>query len=229
MRFSSEIVGLRQQPRFRQAQDVFDSLLKGEMPDEKTLKRLYGPSHKKIMELAENFLNTEKRTPKPHDPNAPCRISQARIRMANDKTYQHIQHNLLNFSIPDEKYLKKFFGQYSRIVQESYKLFLEAKKVRKSGISMTCHHNRVACTFHELGRDDPQVRWYVTIAALHDFIEDLMYSLKDEDGKTYIIEHYEAFVGRFIPADLQEPVKLLTNHYDMIIKYVDYHLDKQGK
>ncbi|GIU68851.1 MAG: hypothetical protein KatS3mg002_0087 [Candidatus Woesearchaeota archaeon] len=229
MRYTDEISTLKKSPRYKYAKTVFDSLLKGKMPEDAILKKLYKNSYKKIIELSTSFLSEEHGTLRTHDFEAPTLISDARIAVAKNKYYQEIHNTLLNFKIPDISLLKKFFGKYSESVQLSYKLFIQQKKLRKSGISMTCHHNRVAFTVYELNKKHPLIEWYASIAALHDFIEDLMYNLKDEDGNRYTIENYQEFLDKLISKDLQEPVKLLTNHYDMILKYVDYHLERRGK
>ncbi|HIH32303.1 TPA: hypothetical protein HA235_06370 [Candidatus Woesearchaeota archaeon] len=226
MRYTNEFLGLMKNPRYKLARLVFNDLISGNAPDEKVLKKLYKNSYKSMLSLSKDFKITGELR---KHVNAPSLITDARLATVKDNNYRKIHHELLKFQIPEIKHLKKFFGEYSKTVQTSYKLFIEAKKTRKSGISMTCHHNRVACTFYELIKDNPEVNHYASIAALHDFVEDLMYSLKDEEGNRYTIENYEAFLNKFIPKDLQEPIQLLTNHYDMILKYVDYHLDRQGK
>jgi hypothetical protein len=229
MRYNDEILGLKKSPKYKYARIVLDSLLNRQIPDEKILKKLYKKSYKKIIQFSERFIREGYGSPRLHDFDAPMLISDARISIAKDKTFQTIHHELLDFKVPEKKHLEKFFGIYADSVALSYRLFIQQKKVRKSGISMSCHHNRVACTFFELNKDNPDVKWYSSVAALHDFIEDLMYNLKDEYGNRYTIENYQEFLDKMIPKELQDAVKLLTNHYDMILKYVDYHLDRRGK
>lgn len=229
MRYTDEISMLKKSPRYKYARIVLDSLLNKQVPDEKILKKLYKNSYKKIIEFCERFIQEEYGTSREHDMDAPTLISDARIAVAKDRTFQAMHHELLDFKVPEKKYLEKFFGKYADAVALSYKLFIQQKKIRKSGISMTCHHNRVACTFFELKKDNPEIKWFASVAALHDFIEDLMYNLKDENGNRYTIANYQEFLDKMIPKELQESVKLLTNHYDMILKYVDYHLDRRGK
>lgn len=229
MRYTDEISMLKKSPRYKYARILLDSLLNRQIPDEKVVKKLYKNSYKKIIEFSQRFIQEEYGTPREHDMGAPTLISDARMNAAKNKHFQAMHHELLDFNVPDKKYLKHFFGKYADAVALSYKLFIQQKKIRKSGISMTCHHNRVACTFYELNKDNPQIQWYASVAALHDFIEDLMYNLKDEEGNRYTIANYQEFLDKMIPKELQESVKLLTNHYDMILKYVDYHLDRRGK
>lgn len=230
MRYTDEIVSLKKSPRYKYAKLVLDSLLRNNVPGEIVLKKLYRNSYKKIEYLSKNFLiNKNPGIVREHDVDAPTSISDARLRVAKNKNFQNIQSSLLEFTVPEGKYLKKFFGKYSEAVSLSYGLFIKEKKLRKSGISMACHHNRVACTFYELKKDSEEIEFYSSIAALHDIIEDLMYSLKDEYGNRYTIENYQEFVDKLIPKELQSSIKLLTNHYDMILKYVDYHLDRRGK
>lgn len=229
MRYNNEISGLIKNPRYKYALQVFHSLLNSEIPEVSVLKKLYKNSYAKMIEASKTLSKFDDAEVRPHDINAPKNIGNARILVGQDKKFQNIQDELLRFTVPEPKLLKRFFGEYSTVVSESYKLFIDANKKRKSGISMTCHHNRVACTFFKLNEQNPEVQRYTAIAALHDFIEDLMYSLKDENGERYTIETYQRFIDRFLPEDLQEPVKLLTNHYDMILQYVDYHLDRQGR
>lgn len=229
MRYTDEILGLKKSPKYKYARIVLDSLLNRQVPDEKILRKLYKKSYKKIVEFSQRFITTDYGTPRQHDLTAPTLISDARINVSKNKNFQAMHHELLDFKVPDKKYLQKFFGEFYEAVALSYTLFIQSKKIRKSGISMTCHHNRVACTFYELNKDNPKVKWYASVAALHDFIEDLMYNLKDADGNRYTIENYQEFLDKMIPKELQGAVKLLTNHYDMILKYVDYHLDRRGK
>ncbi|MGV8150518.1 MAG: hypothetical protein ACP5NV_02200 [Candidatus Woesearchaeota archaeon] len=232
MRFSNEFNGLMKNSRYKYARVVLDSVLGRGVIDEKVLKKLYGPSSGKILAFAQEFIlefPKEKYVVRDHDVSAPVLISDARLKIGKDKNFQLSHHELLKFNVPEERVIKKFFGKHSRDVVNSYKLFIDSKKLRKSGISMTCHHNRVACTFYQLNKDNSEVQYYSAIAALHDFIEDLIYSLKDENGVRYTIENYQVFLDKFIPKELQAPIKLLTNHYDMILKYVDYHLDRVGR
>lgn len=229
MRYNDEILGLAKSPKYKYAQAVLHSLLKREIPDEKVLRKLYKRSYKKILQFSERFVAEDYGPARTHDTSAPQTISEARLKVANDRTFQYIHHELLDFKVPDTKHLRKFYGKHADAVSLSFGLFIEGKKLRKSGISMTCHHNRVACTFHELDKNNVEVELYTSIAALHDFIEDLMYNLMDMSGNRYTIASYQQFLDRLIPADLQQPIKLLTNHYDMILKYVDYHLDRRGK
>ncbi len=229
MRYTDEISMLRKSPRYKYARIVLDSLLNRQVPDEKILKKLYKNPYKKIIEFSQRFIQEDYGAPREHDMDAPTLISDARVAVAKDRNFQAMHHELLDFKVPEKKHLEKFFGKYADSVALSYKLFIQQKKIRKSGISMTCHHNRVACTFFELNKDNPEIRWYASVAALHDFIEDLMYNLKDEEGNRYTIANYQEFLDKMIPKELQDPVKLLTNHYDMILKYVDYHLDRRGK
>jgi len=229
MRYNDEILGLKKSPKYKYARIVLDSLLNKQVPDEKVLKKLYKKSYKKIIEFSERFIQEEYGTPREHDMDAPTLISDARISVAKNKYFQTMHHELLDFKVPDKTCLKRFFGKYSDAVALSYGLFIKSKKIRKSGISMSCHHNRVACTFYELNKENPDIERYASVAALHDFIEDLMYNLKDEQGNRYTIANYQEFLDKMIPKELQDAVKLLTNHYDMILKYVDYHLDRRGK
>jgi hypothetical protein len=229
MRYNAEISGLMKNRSYKYARELLDSLLKGEIPDEKILKKLYKNLYKKIIEITQKTITKPTSVIRQHDNATPIMIADARLSIGKDKAYQNIQNSLLRYEVPDKKYLKKFFGEYSNNVSNAYKIFIEAKKLRKSGISMTCHHNRVACTSYKLIKDNPEAQRYAAIAALHDFIEDLMYSIKDDEGKRYTIENYQEFLDKFLPKELQEPIKLLTNHYDMILKYVDYHLDRRGK
>jgi len=64
---------------------------------------------------------------------------------------------------------------------------------------------------------------------LHDAVEDLLdYSKLSRNSKIHI-NYYNYFLDTYIPKDLQQSVRILTNHYNFILNYIIERLKSEDK
>jgi hypothetical protein len=150
-----------------------------------------------------------------------------RSTVSKNKDSQHLQSALLRWRLPEVTDLRHFYGEYSDVVRSTFNRFLTLGLKRKCGISSTAHLNRVGVVVWALGMDDDGTHRYSAIGALHDAIEDLLYRVKDENGKLFGIGHYQEFVDTLIPPELQPSVMLLTNHYDLVLGSISYAFQRE--
>ncbi|MFH1198538.1 MAG: hypothetical protein V1720_22750 [bacterium] len=223
MRYTAEIQRMQTDPHYAAAQELFKNIVYREVPDYLLIKTLYGPSRAGVI-LAdiEYFyesapLNYKK--PRKHLPDSPEEISYKRSKTEKNKTFQSIQSSLLHNQLPDINILQAYYGEYAMSVHDVFKKYLELGLKRKCGISATCHFNRVGAVVNALQLDDGESHQYQTIGALHDAIEDLLFLVTDDKGRPYNFDTYDDFINRYIPFELAEAVKLLTNHFDLILFY----------
>jgi hypothetical protein len=233
MRFSREITALSQDPRYADAKSIFDSIKSGSVPSLETLNRLFADKITKIAQkdiecfLIDNIPSHRKI--RGHIHKAPTDISDARSKAELMPPFQKIHSSLLNKQIPDTKLVNEFYGEFTPFVLSVFQNFINYNMTRKCGLSSTAHLNRVGTIATVLNINDENSKLYSAIAVGHDLIEDLLYKVKDENNKNYGFDRYEEFIDKFIPHQLREGISILTNHYDLIIKYVVEYLEEENK
>jgi hypothetical protein len=82
------------------------------------------------------------------------------------------------------------------------------------------HLNRVGGVSIKLNFNLPGCYEYGSIAAIHDSIEDLFPLILDRNKKRYDFSRYREFIDKFIPDNLQPPIKTLTNHYNLLLSNI---------
>ncbi len=230
MRYSREITALIADQRYETAREILDSLKQGEVPSRKLLSNLYSNDLSDIaysdieIYLENNFPKGKK--PREHIYDAPTDISDARSRAEKMPEYQRIHSQLLTGQIPDPELLKVFYGEYSEFAMSVFENFRRYGLFRKCGLPSSAHVNRVGSISTVININDPGSKLYSAVAVGHDFIEDLLYKAVDHHGRSYDFERYDEFVEKFIPQELRDGVSVLTNHYDIIIRYVIEFLDE---
>ncbi len=218
---------------FEKANSVLEDILDGKCPGMHLLDSLYGVKKSKTIQslikeflVSGNFLNRIKRSV---DKNAPLEITLARREIENDSDYQKIHSAILLNRLPDLKLLDIFYGEYSASVRKIITMYAEKNLRRKCEISAASHLNRVGACVFQLKMNDTGKYNYSSTAVLHDSIEDLLTLTNLKSGEGVDADAYNKFIDEYIPADLQQAVKILTNHYDLLISYIKEKLLDEDK
>ncbi|MCX6170199.1 MAG: hypothetical protein NTX65_12710 [Ignavibacteriales bacterium] len=233
MRYTKEILRLQNDPDYPVATEILQSILLQQIPDREILAKLYGGHKAQVisddLKLFYELNPYLKKVLRKHISSSSTEISRMREVIETNEYLLSIQSMILFNKLPDVSLLAKIYGQYSDIIQKVFKLYLELGIKRKCGITSACHLNRVGAVVFALKLDESNYRNYVTIAAMHDVIEDLFFLARDKNDDLFSLERYDEFVELFIPLELTESIKLLTNHFDLIIYHVVGQLQKQDK
>jgi len=215
------------------AYKIFRDILDARCPDQSTLDRLYGAGKAGIIRrIIKEILagNPDgKRIIRPSNPSAPDNIAKARLAIDKNKSYQEIHSAILLNRIPEEKYLREFYGNYAGEVLRIISLYTQLNLRRKCELNAAAHLNRVGAVVYQLKLNDENSFRYSTIAVMHDSIEDLLTLSTNISGSGLDYSKYQDFVDNIIPAELQIPVKILTNHYNLFFKYIYEKLENEGK
>jgi len=232
MRYNINIQHLQKDQKYPDAISFLSSIIKGDLPSKTILANLYGAELVEIVySFIKNFLQDKsysKRTPRLHQ-SAPSEIDEQRTALETNSNFQAIQSKLLYNQLPDEGSFEPLYGEYSAAIRKVFGLFIQLGLIRLCGISATAHYNRVAGAVWGLKMDNENIHKYTAVAGLHDAIEDLLNILKDKKGRVYGIHRYDEFVEDFIPKELQEHVKLLTNNYDLILGHINQQFIKTDR
>ena len=230
---NSDIELIKLNKNFEKANSVLEYILNGKCPDIHLLDSLYGITRSKMIHvlikeflMSGNFYNRIKRL---SDINAPMEIAIARREIENDLNYQKIHSAILLDKVPEELLLEVFYGDYSKFVIKVLKLYAEKSLKRKCEINAASHLNRVGACVFQLKMNDTGKYNYSSAAILHDSIEDLLKLTNHNSGKGIDADKYNNFIDEYIPSDLQYQVKILTNHYDLIISFIKEKLLDEDK
>lgn len=215
---------IKKQNNYYLANEVLNSFKRRKSPDNEILRRLYGDiKWNSIKEIIENYFQ-ENYIAAPiireHDYDAPEEIYDARTLLENDSDYQRIHIALLCNRIPEVDSIKKFYGEYTDAVLKIFTKFIELQLRRKCDLTAASHLNRVGGVCVKLHFNIPGQYEYGALASIHDAIEDLIMKIKNKKGKIYSLENYDEFLDDYIPEELQNNVKILTNHYNLILDYI---------
>ena len=224
---------LQKDKNYNLAYSVMDSLLCFQCPDIETLKNLYGKEKALIIsENTNNYFSTtkHKRTfRRKHNYIAPAEITEARMEIEKNKHFQKIHSSLLRNEIPLSHNLKIFYGEYSDEVSNVFSYYKKYHLKRKCELSAATHLNRVGAVVYQLNMNGKNSHKYSAIAVMHDAVEDLLdFTEFKKDNKLHI-DAYKIFLKEFIPKELQQSVKILTNHYNFIFKFILDKLDYEDK
>ncbi|GAB1441906.1 hypothetical protein MASR2M39_07410 [Ignavibacteriales bacterium] len=232
MRYSREIAQSISDHRYQTAKTILEEIKHGNTPSEKLLTDLFPPDLVKIVKddfelfIANNSLPNKK--VRQHIDSAPTDISDARSKAEKMPSFQALHSALLTRRKPDAKILKEFYGEYDEFALTVFEMFRHYGMFRKCGLPSAAHLNRVGAISSIININDPGSKLYSAIAVGHDLIEDMLYKAVDEFGVHYGFDRYDEFIHNFIPEELREGIAILTNHYDLIIKYVIEFLDERG-
>lgn len=161
------------------------------------------------------------------------RISQGlrskRAECERNNAYQRIHLQLLKFCLPDVGELHALYDENAPVVQKVFRSYLELGAKRKCGLSPTCHLHRVGSLVHACGFDEERSRHYSTVAAIHDVLEDFFVPELSDDFNVVIRKSYESLLDEYVPHSFRDSLLLLTNHYDMILSFMNRYFKKTGK
>ena len=220
--------------RREDARVLLNNILMGEMPNN-ILSNLYPGCERAILTAIDKFsilFNPRGWKLREHKETS-GEISDKIIKTQENQYFQNIIGRLLDCNLPSESDVELFFGNYKRNVLDVFSLFLEKGILRKCNNSATVHHMGVGGVIYFLFDSDSEENRFMRSSegALHDTIEDLLplSSLRDRKGMPYGLERHDDFVNDFIDPDLRESTIMLTNYYDLIIKYVAYKLSDEKR
>ncbi|MDD5360643.1 MAG: hypothetical protein PHN88_00810 [Ignavibacteria bacterium] len=224
---------LKLNKNFDIAYSILKDILEQRCPDIRKIELLYGTQKSKtLQDLIKNFIIKNlsgTRIMRPHNPGSPMEIILARREIEKDGNYQKVHSFILLNKLPDIKSLENFYGNYSVYVQKIIKQYIQLNLKRKCEIGAATHLNRVGAVVFQLKMNDTGKYNYSSTAVMHDSIEDLVRLKKSKKGTGVDTEKYSKFLDEHIPADLQDKVKILTNHYNLILNYVLGRLEEDDK
>jgi hypothetical protein len=213
-------------PRYSLASSTLEAILKHDVPSGSTLNALFGNLAPAIGSLLEKYLKgrpDQKLRVRRHHKD-PSVITQARIRLENNLDYANLQSLILSDELPQLRDIEPIYGDYSQTVQNVLSIYRKFRLKRICGIPAAAHPSRVGGLVSTLGFDTAGSFKYSTIAFLHDCIEDLIPFEKQRTADHYGLRGLQQFIDDNVPTDLQSSVALLTNHYALILNYLNYLL-----
>lgn len=233
MIYNIELLRLKSEKNYVLAEKFLKDVINHKNPDISLLEQLYGVEKAHIINSnIQKYLNdnrTVQRIPREHNFEAPTEIYNARAAVEKNKYFQKIQSALLNYELPSINDLKIFYGNYAENVLKILKTYEELNLKRKSELNAATHVNRVAGVAFQLKLDEKGFFKYSTVALMHDTIEDLLDFGNSRKSKDIDIKRYKDFLNDFIPPELQQSVKTLTNHYNFIFNNIAFKLYENDK
>lgn len=230
---NSDIELLKTQKNYKVAFTILQDVLNGICPELILLDKLYGPKKSKVIQsIIKEYLiksNFKNRIVRSSNEDAPMEIALARREIESDINYQKIHSSILLNKVPDIKSLEIFYGEYALAVRKILELYAQMNLKRKCEISAFSHLNRVGACVFQLKMNDTGKYDYSSTAVMHDSIEDLLRLTPAPNGKGLDADKYNKFIEEYIPADLQNGIKILTNHYNLIISFITGKLIDEDK
>lgn len=217
---------LKLHPNYLSASEILNSILRSEIPDKKDLNKVFGNLATHITyNLEKHFEAFPVKTENIRKHTAgPSVIAEARARLAMNEEYAALHSKILTNEIPGIDDIYPIYGEYSDTVQTITALYKTYRLKRKCEIPAAAHPSRVGGLVHTLGFDIPGSHKFCTIAFLHDCIEDLIRFEKRAHFDHYGLKGLGMFINDYIPEELQPNVRILTNHYSLILNYLNYLL-----
>jgi hypothetical protein len=233
MWINSELSRLQRDPNYHKAYEVFRSFIERKCPDINLLKKLYGSERAQILsENIRSYFVSEKQKiliPRMHNYETPLEIINARLEIEKNKIYQKIQSAILKNDIPAKSDLKLFYGEYTDYIYRILETYKIMNLKRKCELNAATHLSRVGAVVYQLGMNDKGTYRYSAIAMMHDAVEDLLdYAELRKNNKIHF-DYYNSFLNEYIPEELHQPVKILTNHYNYFINFIIDKLNKDDK
>lgn len=219
---------LEKSGNFYLASEILECFKNRTAPSSSLLQQMYGVYKAETInrEISDYFSENkipEDKEPRPHDYDCPVEISNARRALEEDKHYLNVQHYLLKNQVPELLDLTMLYGKYSEYIREIYDKFNILGLKRKCGLPASSHLNRVGGVSVKLNFNLPGCYEYSAVAAIHDAIEDLFPILLVGNEHVYDFSRYKEFMDKYIPENLQHPIRILTNHYNMIVSNMVRH------
>ncbi|MCI0472409.1 MAG: hypothetical protein L0Y76_02370 [Ignavibacteria bacterium] len=230
---NTDLIHLKLNKNYKIAYTILYEILENRCPDFYVLETLYGNQKAVIIsDLLKSYFSSQKTgklKPRRNNFDGPRDIILARRKLEQDINYQKVHEALLLNKYPDIEGLRVFYGDYTHYVMEIFGMYIELNLKRKCEISAATHLNRVGSMAYQMKMNDYGNYKYSAIAVMHDTIEDLLRLSNSSDTGTIDGKLYDSFVNAYIPAELQSPVKILTNHYNSILNYILENLENEDK
>ncbi|MCZ7555165.1 MAG: hypothetical protein M5R41_02015 [Bacteroidia bacterium] len=233
MRYNDSIQRMQQDPRYQNACNLLDALLRCVLPESQDLVALYGIQHAQVMRgVFERHLESHPEgfgQRRPHVDKASTEISDARSQVEEGIDFQRLQLRVLFGDLPDAVDLEPLYGHYAEEVREIIRLFLKYRLSRKCGISSVAHLSRVGAVVRRLGMDNDGGHVYSTVGFMHDALEDLLERVPDAHGEPYGVHGYQQFLDQYTSPELHSHLRMVTNFYDLLLTEADKLLRKKDK
>ncbi|MCU0372083.1 MAG: hypothetical protein MUE56_02420 [Ignavibacteria bacterium] len=230
---NTDLIHLKLNKNYKIAYTILYEILENRCPDFYLLEALYGNQKAvTISDMLKSYFAGRKTVnlrPRLNNFDGPRDIILARRKLEQDSNYQRVHEALLLNKYPDIEGLRVFYGDYTHYVMEIFSMYIELNLKRKCEISAATHLNRVGSMAYQMKMNDYGDYKYSAIAVMHDTIEDLLHLTNSSETGTIDGELYDNFVNLYIPSELQEPVKILTNHFNSILNYILENLENEDK
>ena len=219
---------LENNPFYYDVKEFLTSVENKQIPTTDVIQKLYGSQMIDVVsDNIKTFLinhSADLGIPRKHF-DSPLEIRTKRKELENDNLYYNIHSQIIKFELPPISQMKHLYAEYSTAVLNHFERCFDSRLIRKCGLSIAAHHNRVAAVVSKLRIDIEDPNKYTAISALHDSIEDLLSFTTDKKGVKYGIFRYQEFINEFIPEKIRSEICLLTNHYDLILEQLknDFH------
>ncbi|MBK8983585.1 MAG: hypothetical protein IPM38_15045 [Ignavibacteria bacterium] len=211
--------------KYEIALEILNSILRREIPNLNLLTGLYGSLTSVIILQIENYFQNFPRKDiniRKHFEITSV-ISDARYSLEKNLNFANYHSKILTGQVPDIEDLEPVYGIYSENVKNILQLYKNTKLKRRCGIPSAVHPSRTGGIVYTLKFDDAGQSDYCTTAFLHDSIEDLI-KTRSKQSDHYGIKGLDIFLDDYIPVNLHSNIRLLTNHYALILGYLKYLL-----
>ncbi len=218
-------IEIKEDPNYYSALKILNSIVNREIPPNNVLTDIYGNLTPLIISHLEKYFEdfpVECIKVRQHY-ECTSVISEARLLLEQNLNFARLHSKILNNQIPEIDEISPVYGEYSGTVQKILELYRKNKLKRRCGVPAAAHPSRVGGMVYTLRFDSDGSSKFCTAAFLHDCIEDLI-KFKARASDHYGLRGLESFINVYIPEELQPNIKLLTNHYSLILNYLKYLL-----
>lgn len=226
-----ELIEVYNHKNFESAYVIFNSLLRKNVPEIYHLEKIYGAKADLIARQSEKFLSKNYmllgNSLREHQPNAPTELTDAMFDLENSDEYtEELELAIHNRDTLNRLSLNKKYGKYADSVSNLVLSYARELKNRDSLLVEESHPWYVSeIVLRITGSIEAAMK-----ALYHDHIEDnLLRKIDPKTNRRYTLEDHDRFVNEEIPESIQEDVKIMTNYYGLVIKYIDKMLEKRNQ
>jgi hypothetical protein len=216
---------------FESAYAILNSLLEKNVPKMSDLERIYGSKADLVARQSDKFLAKNHaslgNSLREHHPDAPTELADAMFDLqVSDEYAAEIELAIHNREKLNQLSINKRYGGYAGSVDNLILSYAKELKDRGSLLAEETHPWYVSEIVYRItGSLDAAIK-----AIYHDHIEDnLLRKIDPETNKRYTLADHDRFVNEEIPKEFQKDVKIMTNYYGLIIKYIDKILERRNR
>ncbi len=192
--------------------------------DNLLIKDLYSESSDIATELITDFFNNQNRPAEPRQPlNSKNELADTSSRVSQIFEFRKGELSILKNHVPEDHILNYFYDSNSSLVAQHFNLFIQLEIKRKCGLPYVSHLFRVSATLNGLFESRKDKYFYSTLAAVHDSFEDLPIKIAALNGNIRFSD-LDKFLTNFVAPNFIDGLIILTNVYDLLLSYTDYHL-----